>query len=157
MPKKTPGTGNRIALVCKLLNRHRVKYLVAGGMASILHGYLRATKDIDVLVQKDRKNIERLLSALSELPYGIAKELDVDEVLEKPFTIVGDDPRVDVLLAAGKGMTYEKAKDGKIVRNVSGTRVPFLGIEDLIRSKQTGRLQDELDLKFLRRKKKLES
>ena len=29
MPKRTPGTDNRVLRVCRLLNRHRVRYLIA--------------------------------------------------------------------------------------------------------------------------------
>jgi hypothetical protein len=50
------------------LNAHRVRHLVAGGVAANLHGSVRATKDVDVLVPVDRANMERLLDALAELP-----------------------------------------------------------------------------------------
>ena len=78
VPKRTPGTDNRVLRVCALLNRHRVKYILVGGVAANLHGSVRATKDVDVLVPKDKANAERLLSALAELPYGVARELDAD-------------------------------------------------------------------------------
>ena len=76
MPKTTPGTDNRVLQVCRLLNRHRVRYILAGGVAANLHGSVRATKDVDVLVPKDVSNMSRLLGALSELPNGVARELD---------------------------------------------------------------------------------
>ena len=49
---------------------------------------------------RDRRNMARLLLALGELPYGLARELDADELARNPVTIVGDDPRVDVLTVA---------------------------------------------------------
>lgn len=55
--------------MCRLLNRHHVRYVIAGGVAANLHGSVRATKDVDVLVPRDHKNMTRLLAALSELPY----------------------------------------------------------------------------------------
>jgi len=36
--------------VCSLLNRHEVHYLVVGGHALILHGLVRTTEDVDILV-----------------------------------------------------------------------------------------------------------
>jgi hypothetical protein len=51
------------------LNAHRVRYLVAGGVAANLHGSGRATKDVDILVPVDRANMVRLLEALAELPW----------------------------------------------------------------------------------------
>ncbi|MFH1263569.1 MAG: hypothetical protein V1495_09050 [Pseudomonadota bacterium] len=153
MSKKTPGTDNRVLRLCKLLNDHRVKYLLVGGVAANLHGTLRSTKDIDILVPKERANMAKLLSALSELPYGIAKEMDVEELMSKPFTIVGDDPRVDILMVAGK-INFEKANKGKRAKTYLGVRLPFVGFDDLILSKQTGRLQDLADLEVLLRPKK---
>jgi len=43
--KQTRGTDNRVLRVCRLLNRRRVRYLLAGGVAANLHGSVRATKD----------------------------------------------------------------------------------------------------------------
>lgn len=149
MPRRTPGTDNRVLRVCRLLNRHRVRYVLAGGVAANLHGSIRATKDVDVLVPKDRANMERLLSALAELPYGIATELDVEEIVDKPITIVGDDPRVDILTIAWN-VTFERANRSKIVRRIAGVRVPYLGLDDLRRSKRTGRARDMADLEALR-------
>jgi hypothetical protein len=126
-----------------------VKYLLAGGVAANLHGSVRATKDVDLLVPKDRRNMARLLTALGRLPYGIASELDLDEVTAKPITIVGDDPRVDILTVAWV-VTFEEAYRSRVVRRIAGIRVPYLGLRDLVRSKKTGRASDRADLEVLR-------
>jgi hypothetical protein len=134
--------------VCRLLNRHRVRYLLAGGVAANLHGSPRATKDVDVLVPPDPKNMARLLDALSELPYRMAAELDPEEIARKPVTIIGDDPRVDVLTVAWQ-VTFDQAYPRRIVRRLKGVRVPYLSRRDLVRSKRTGRAQDLADLERL--------
>jgi hypothetical protein len=149
VPKRTPGTDNRVLRVCRLLNRHRVRYLIAGGVAANLHGSVRATRDVDVLVPRDRRNMARLIAALSELPYGIARELDADDITRKPFTIIGDDPRVDVLTVAAS-VTFEQAHPRRIMRRIGGVRVPYLSRRDLIRSKNTGRAQDLADIERLK-------
>ena len=138
MPRPTPGTGNRVLLVCRLLNRRRVRYLIAGGVAANLHGSVRATKDVDILVPRDAVNMKRLLDALGELPFGVARELDPVEMATKPITIVGDDPRVDVLTVAWT-VTFDDAWPRRSVRRIDGVRVPYLSKPDLIASKQTGR------------------
>jgi hypothetical protein len=150
MPRRIPGTDNRVLRVCRLLNRHRVQYLVAGGVAANLHGSVRATRDVGILVPRDLRNTERLLLALSELPYGLARELDPEEVLGNPVTIVGDDPRVDVLTVAWT-VTFEQASPRRVVRRIQGVRVPYLSLPDLVTSKQTGRPADEADLRVLAR------
>ena len=135
--------------MCRLLNRHRVRYILAGGVAANLHGSVRATRDVDILVPKHRGNAERLLKALAELPYGIAGELDAGEVSERPITIVGDDPRVDILTVAWN-VTFERANRGKLVRRIAGIRVPYLALPDLLQSKRTGRARDLADIEALK-------
>jgi hypothetical protein len=149
VPKRTPGTDNRVLRVCRLLNRYRVRYILAGGVAANLHGSVRATKDVDILVPKDRANLERLLKALSELPYGVARELDAEDVFDKPITIVGDDPRVDILTSAWN-VTFDQANRSMIVRRIAGVRVPYLGLRHLLQSKQTGRARDQADIEALK-------
>ena len=51
MEEKQP----RVAQVCAALNRAKAKYLVIGGVACILHGYGRATEDIDILIERTRE------------------------------------------------------------------------------------------------------
>ena len=150
MPKRTPGTDNRVLRVCRLLNRHRVRYLLAGGVAANLHGSVRATRDVDILVPRDRRNMERLVAALGELPYKLAQELDPGEIVNNPVTVVGDDPRVDILTIAWT-VTFDDAYPKRIVRRVQGIRVPYLALADLIASKQTGRATDQADIEALSR------
>lgn len=149
VPRPTPGTDNRVLRVCRLLNAHRVRYLVAGGVAANLHGSVRATKDVDILVPADLTNMERLLAALSEFPWRIAARLEASELVAKPITIIGDDPRVDVLTVAWT-VRFEDAWPNRRTRTVQGVRVPFLSIADLRASKQTGRASDLADLEVLR-------
>jgi len=145
VPRRTPGTDNRVLRVCRLLNRHRARYLLAGGVAANLHGSVRATKDVDILVPRDEVNMARVLAALGELPYGIASELEAAAVARNPITIVGDDPRVDILTVAWT-VTFNQAWEHRVVRRIQGTRVPYLGRDDLVASKQTGRASDLADI-----------
>jgi hypothetical protein len=46
------------------LNERQVKYLVVGGWALGVHGYVRATGDIDIWVGSDEENLDRLMDAL---------------------------------------------------------------------------------------------
>jgi hypothetical protein len=148
VPRRIPGTDNRVLRVCRLLNQHRVRYLVAGGVAANLHGSVRATRDVDILVPRDRRNMERLVCALGELPYRVARELDPDALVDKPITIVGDDPRVDVLTIAWS-VTFEQAYPNRIVRRIQNTRIPYLALADLVASKRTGRPSDLADIEAL--------
>lgn len=73
-------TLKQLTKVCDLLNRHGVKYVVIGGWAINIHGYERATRDIDLIVDVSADNIARIKQALaSELPEA-CDELSVDDV-----------------------------------------------------------------------------
>ncbi len=58
-----------IERVLEALNRAQVRYLVAGGVAVVLHGYLRTTADLDLVVQLEPDNARRALQALGALGY----------------------------------------------------------------------------------------
>ncbi len=90
----------------------------------------------------------RLVRALSELPYGVARRLDPAGLIDKPITIVGDDPRVDILTVA-RAVTFERGYAGRETRRIAGVRVPYLRLEDLVASKQTGRASDLADIEAL--------
>ncbi|MBI1883084.1 MAG: nucleotidyltransferase [Chlamydiae bacterium] len=137
-----------LARVCALLNRYRVRYLVIGAQAGILYGLVRSTHDIDIFLLKTAANIQKALTALSYLPLQIAKELDADEVLKKPITIVGDQPRVDLLTALRQVQFHDAWKKKKVVK-IDGIQIPHLSLEDLIISKDTDRLQDQADYEKL--------
>jgi hypothetical protein len=49
----------------KLLNDHRVKYVLVGGMACVVHGSQIVTQDVDICAPFTRENIEGLLAALA--------------------------------------------------------------------------------------------
>lgn len=147
MVKKT-----RIAKVCTLLNKQEVKYLVIGGEACILHGLIRTTNDVDILILKDKNNVVKALRALSNLTWGIAREISPDEILNKPITIIGDQPRVDIHTVAWN-ISYEDAESTRIVRKVEGVKIPFVSIDTLIKTKTTGRLQDKADIEKLKQLK----
>ncbi len=140
----------RLALVCRLLNEAGVRYVIVGGFALALHGAVRATKDVEVLIEPSLENARRALDALAGLTFGLAREIAPEDVLSKPVTIIGHDPRVDLLTRAWN-TRYADAAPGRLTTVVDGVEVPYAGLETLIRSKQTGRLQDQADVEQLER------
>jgi aminoglycoside-2''-adenylyltransferase len=136
------------ARVCEALNRAEAKYLVIGGVACVLHGYLRATTDVDILIERTPENAERVLEALSTIGYGFAREWTPGELLKRPITVIGDDPAVDVFTVAWK-VKYEHAAKRSSVTEVDGVAIPLISIDDLIETKRTGRALDAADIEAL--------
>jgi len=136
------------AQVCEALNRSRAKYLVIGGVACILHGYARATDDVDILIERTEANAERVLAGLAQVGYDFASEWSAAGILKRPITLIGDDPAVDVFTVAWK-VKYEQAASRSSVVDVDGIEIPLIGLDDLIETKRTGRLQDAADIEVL--------
>lgn len=139
-----------------LLARFRdqgVEYVLVGGQAVRLNGYLRATEDIDVLVKAGRENGERIIRALAFLE--ASKELDPDwfapAAKGDPENIrVADDLLIDLLFAAN-GQTYESVQPWARQIDIEGTPVRVLDIDGLMRTKTDYRERDVLDKQVLRR------
>jgi hypothetical protein len=59
----------RVEWVLAPLEKAGVRYLVVGGVAVVLHGYLRTTLDLDLVLQLKRDNLELALKALADLGF----------------------------------------------------------------------------------------
>ena len=64
--------------VCSLLNRYN---LIVGARACWLHGYVRATADVDIRIPEDLENHARVIAALSELEDRAAAELTPNDLV----------------------------------------------------------------------------
>ncbi|HEV2806520.1 MAG TPA: hypothetical protein VGW57_16460 [Chthoniobacterales bacterium] len=135
--------------VCSLLNKHAAKYLVVGARACWLHGYVRATLDVDILVPEDLENHERIIAALSEMKEGFAAELTAQDFVDNIVVKIADEVEVDVSTRAWK-VTYEEAQRSALRRTIDDVQVPYVDLSTLIRSKSTQRQQDRVDIENLR-------
>ena len=134
--------------LCSALNRERARYVLVGGFAVILHGFVRSTKDVDLLVDPSAENIQAVKRAMATLPDNAAALLADDEVLEYQVVRVADEIVVD-LMAAACGVTYSEATAGIEIFTVQGVKIPVASKELLIRTKDTIRESDALDVRFL--------
>jgi predicted nucleotidyltransferase len=136
------------AQVCQALNAAGARYLVIGGIACILHGYVRATTDLDVLIERSPDNAARVLDGLARTGYDFARDWTATQLLARPITVIGDDPAVDVFTVAWT-VKYEEAVGRATSARVEGVVIPIIGLDDLIATKRTGRLQDAADIEVL--------
>lgn len=74
--------------ITECLDRHRVEYLIVGGLAAQLHGATRPTGDFDSLPRTTAENLDRLASAMRELNAFLrVEELTDEEARELPTRI----------------------------------------------------------------------
>jgi hypothetical protein len=134
-----------------LLNAKRVKYLVVGAHALAAHGAPRYTADLDVWVEPNPRNAERVLAALAAFGFGSVKGLTAED-LESPDKVImlGFPPlRID-LLTSISGCSFDEAWKRRVRTRLGGEHVPVLGLADLATNKKAaGRPKDLLDVALI--------
>ena len=143
------GERDQLLRVCSLLNEHGARYLIVGGHACILHGHVRSTEDVDILVEDSVENFAKIIAGLSELEDHAAAELTPKDIAENVVVKIADEVEVDVSRQAWQ-VSYADAITTAEEVVIDGVRVPFLSLEMLIKSKTTYREQDRADLLRLR-------
>jgi len=134
-----------LARVCSLLNKHGAQYMIVGGHACILHGLVRTTEDVDILIEESEDNYRQVIAALSEMEDGAARELTPQDFQDNVVVKVADEVEVDISRRAWK-VAYVDAKDSICYAEIDGVRIPYAGLKSLIASKETYREQDRADL-----------
>jgi hypothetical protein len=131
-----------------LLEQNNVKYLLIGGYAVGIHGYPRATNDMDIFVPLDSQNVQLVIQTLHEFGFTNAT-LDL---LDKPSSIVrmGIEPFKLEITNFIDGVTFEECFANRLRVEVEGLIVNLISLADLRRNKKaSGRLKDLADLENL--------
>ncbi len=145
-PSSLPG--DPLARVCHLLNRAGAEYVVVGAQACILHGMVRTTEDVDILIKEAEENYRRVIEGLSGLADRAAAELTPADLRDNVVVKVADEVEVDVSRRAWS-VTYEDAMESVLRTTIEGVVVPYASIRTLIASKRTYRDRDRADLACL--------
>jgi len=135
---------NRLKEVFKSFQKHDVKYVVIGGIASILYGVPRATFDLDILIEPTTDNGRRLLEALLESGIGTASLTTVEKLLENEITVFKDIVRIDVQTST-PGVIFKEAWERKVAMKYQDQEFYVLSKADLIKSKRASGRDVDLD------------
>jgi predicted nucleotidyltransferase len=132
----------------KSLKGHKVKFVIIGATAFPVHGYSRATLDIDIFIRPERTNAEKALVALKNFGYDVS-DLTVDELLTKKILIRQYLVETDIHPYV-KGVSFDEVWKNKVKSKFGDTFVWFASLDDLIKMKKAaGRPKDIEDLKYL--------
>jgi hypothetical protein len=134
--------------LCRSLNREGARYVVIGGMAIIQAGFVRATQDIDLLVEVTPDNLARVRRALMDLPDGAVRDMRDGDLERYAVVRVADEIVVDLMKSAC-GIEYQEASTQVDRVNLQAVEVPFANAKLLWRTKQTVRDKDRQDRVFL--------
>ncbi len=150
--------------VFRKFNDKQLDYVIVGGVALVLHGVVRLTADLDLVVALERGNLLVLLEAMNELGYRPRVPVQPEDLLnpEVRASWIHDknmevfsfyDPGkplalVDIIIR--ETICYEEIRRNAVDISVDGVQVPVASVDDLIKLKKiAGRPQDLEDIKFL--------
>jgi hypothetical protein len=138
-----------------LLAEAGVKFIVVGGIAVTLQGYVRLTEDIDLLLDSDPGNVGLLLATLGGYGEGFARELAIEDFddEEGAIRIVEETEQCQIdLFTRMSGRRYEEVLADADHFTVGGHAIPIASKASLIGWKEVSvREKDRLDASALRR------
>jgi glutaredoxin len=155
--------------VLREFQRQRVRYVVVGGIAQNLHGSMRATADLDILVEMSNRNLKKIVRILQRQGYGVRQPVDPMGIADadirkiwirkkrmKAFNFYKDGELKEVDIIIESPVTYEEARKKANSVHVGSLALPFISIDHLIKMKTgTGRAIDRLDVRELKKIKEL--
>lgn len=139
--------------IIEALAQARVDFVLIGGLAGGVHGSTYPTYDLDVMYARDRENLERIASVLSELeatlrgaPPDLPSLLDAKTLEEGAnFTFSTRLGSVDLLAFPTGAPTYEKVREAADTVDIGGFPVRVASLDHLIAMKEAaGRTKDKL-------------
>jgi hypothetical protein len=140
---------NRLKDVFASFQKHEVRYIVIGGIASVLYGIPRATFDLDILIDATPKNTQHLLNAFLDAGMATASLTSVEEILSNEITIFKDRVRIDVQTST-PGLTFHDAWSRRKTMEYQEQSFHIVSLQDLISSKKAaGRDVDLEDVRLL--------
>ncbi len=139
--------------VFKALYQKKVDYVLIGGVAVILHGMERLTRDIDIIVNMTPENINKLRKALQMVFEDNAiKEITLSELTKFPVIRYGTPNGfyIDIMARVGELATFEDLKYETI--DYQGIKIKIAKPESLFELKKDSiRDKDRIDTIFLKK------
>ena len=134
----------------KLLQKHKVKFLICGGHAVGFYGYPRLTMDFDLLIEPNKKNAKRVIDALNEFGFGNSGITELAFLEEGTAVTLGAQPnQIDLLTSVSHVSTYDIFKNA-IKGKLEDFDILYISKDDLIKCKKAaGRLKDLADIEEL--------
>jgi hypothetical protein len=133
--------------VCKILNAHSVEYLVVGGTAVALHGYLRQSydpagrlmekHDLDFWYNPTYNNYFKLLDALDELGLDVTefRRETTPNPKKSYFRFEQENFNLDFLPELLGLSRFRLSFDNRLGSKINDVEVPYINYNDLIESK----------------------
>lgn len=128
------------------LNHYNVEYLIIGGAAVNVHGYTRATGDLDIWYNPTQKNFENLIAAIESFGFDVSPLKTQNPSLEKSFIRIPlDFFSVELLSMIDGNIKFDEAYTKPYFITLENIQVPVIGYDDLIENKIMSRRPKDLE------------
>lgn len=145
----------------RVLDQHKVRYVLIGALAARLQGFPRVTADADITPARDGANLERLASALRDLhakvftesvPEGLAFDCSAQTLARaEMWNLVTSAGRLDLAFTPAGTEGYDDLVRNALQYEAFGVDLQAASLEDIIRSKEASdRPQDRQDVLVMR-------
>lgn len=132
----------------KLLNEFNVEYVIIGATAFPVHGYARATLDLDIFINPNKDNARQTIEVLKKFGYAVT-DISIEDITTKKLLIRQYILETDIHPFV-KGVNFADVWKNKVISKIGDTKAYFAGLEDLIKMKKAAaRPKDIEDLKYL--------
>ena len=158
--------------IFETLNKKNVKYLIVGGLAVNLYGVPRLTYDLDIIVENNPKNYERLIEALKQLNFFPKLPVKLEELMDKEkrkkwvvdknliaFCVLNKDkPYEELDIILSHNIDFNEEYRRKTDFDIENIIFQVISIDGLIKMKlYSKRKQDIQDVEILKKIKKIKN
>ncbi len=134
-----------------ILLEEKVDFLLVGAYAMAVHGYPRATGDMDIFIRPNKSNAEKIYKALAKFGAPLNNISISDFRVAGTIFQIGVIPRRIDIINEIDAVVFDDAFSNKIIVEIDGMKIPVLSKMDMIKNKEsTGRDKDKLDCKTLK-------
>jgi hypothetical protein len=138
----------------ELLTKHQVEFLLVGGYAVVLHGYIRSTGDMDLWIERTDDNYNKLKKVYLDFSAPIFPE---EQFSNPTFNVwgIGVEPSKIEILTQVDGLQFNESYIKRKCFKVDKLQIPYIEFDDLIKNKlASGRYKDLADIEQLKKLKK---
>lgn len=146
------------------LNRSHIDYIVVGGVALVLHGVVRLTADLDLMVHLKHHNLEKFVSVMKELGYSPKMPVKAEDFIDpkvrmkwiqeknmKVFSFYHPHQAIYLIdVFVNEPISYKQIQEDSVIIKAGNINIPIVSKRNLIKLKRiSGRPQDIADIAAL--------
>ncbi len=130
-----------------MLNKHQVRYILVGDFAVILHGYSRTTGDMDIWVDRNKENYQRLRLAFEDFGMPVF-DMTEENFLVHPvwdvFTFGVPPVAIDIMLKV-KGLNFEETYNNAVIFEDDDLQIKTIHKSQLLKAKEHSNRPKDID------------